>query len=626
MVPMLTSRKTNSKSIKNSEYYDMLEITDKLYEQSMKGIPATQIMELVLSPNNIMLAYRNIKKNKGSHTPGVDGKTIKDLEKLSQEELIKGVQTRLSNYNPKAVKRVMIPKKNGKMRPLGIPAIWDRLIQQCILQILEPICEARFHQNSNGYRPYKSAENAIAQTMKMIQQQQLLYVVDVDIEGFFDNVNHHKLKLQLWNMGIQDKTLLKIIDKMLKADIQMPDGTREKPTKGTPQGGILSPLLANIVLNELDWWISSQWENFPTKKEYKCCVHENGTVNKSHKYEAIRKTNLKEMFIVRYADDFKIFCRNYEDAMRAYYATVDFLNKRLKLNISPEKSKVTNLKHQKSEFLGFSFRVVKKSGKYVVSSAISKKDKERIEKELYELIDRIKHGKDAEEICKLISLYNSKVIGIHNYYRMATKISVDVMSIQKRVHLKFHNALKEGYSRYGKIKNGYILKNYGKSRNLRYYCDKPIVPIQYVKTKNAMHVKKGINKYTKEGRKLVKEPTDVIIIENMCKMMNFHKAGQTVEYLDNRISRYVAQKGKCAITGKLLSIEEIHCHHKCPKKDKGDDSYENLIILHKDVHKLLHATKEETIQKYMQTLNLTPEQLQKLNKLRASINNAEIKM
>lgn len=623
---MLTSRKTNNKSIKNSEYYDMLKVTDNLYKQSIDGKPAKNLMELIISPNNIMLAYRNIKKNTGSNTPGVDGKTIKDLEKLSQSELIKGVQTRLSNYNPKAVKRVMIPKKNGKMRPLGIPAIWDRLIQQCVLQILEPICEAQFHQNSNGYRPYKSAENAIAQTMKMIQQQQLLYVVDVDIEGFFDNVNHHKLKLQLWNIGIQDKTLLKIIDKMLKAEIQMPDGTRNKPTKGTPQGGILSPLLANVVLNELDWWIASQWENFPTQKEYKCCVHENGTVNKSHKYEAIRKTNLKEMFFVRYADDFKIFCRNYEDAMRAYYATVDFLNKRLHLNISTEKSKVTNLRHQKSEFLGFSFRVVKKGKKYVVSSAINKKDKERIESELYELIDKMKHCKDAEEICKLISKYNSKVIGIHNYYRMATKISVDVMSIQKRVHLKFYNTLKDGYTRNGKIKNGYIQRNYGKSRNMRYYCGKPIIPIQYVRTKNAMHVKKGLNKYTEEGRKMVKEPTDAIILENMCKMMKSQNVNQPVEYLDNRISRYIAQKGKCAITGKLLEIEEIHCHHKTPKKDKGDNSYENLIILQDDVHKLVHATKEETIQKYMKILNLTPEQLQKLNELRISIGNAEIKM
>ena len=120
----------------------------------------------------------------------------------------------------------------------------------------------------------------------------------------------------MWELGIRDKKLLCIIKQMLRAPIVLPDGKRIYPTKGTPQGGILSPLLSNIVLNELDWWVSSQWENMPTHYEYKTRQNARGTDIKSHTYRALRRSNLKEMYLVRYADDFKIFCRSYKDAVK----------------------------------------------------------------------------------------------------------------------------------------------------------------------------------------------------------------------------------------------------------------------------------------------------------------------
>ena len=155
------------------------------------------------------------------------------------------------------------------MRSLGIPTIWDRIIQQCFLQVLEPICEAKFFERSNGFRPNRSVENAIAQSYKMMQMYKLHYVVDVDIKGFFDNVNHGKLLKQLWAIGIRDKRVIAMISKMLKAEVVMPDKSIVKSEKGIPQGGIFSPLLANVVLNELDWWVASQWENMPIHYEYK---------------------------------------------------------------------------------------------------------------------------------------------------------------------------------------------------------------------------------------------------------------------------------------------------------------------------------------------------------------------
>lgn len=139
----------------------------------------------------------------------------------------------------------------------------DRIFQQCILQVLEPICEAYFHKHSYGFRPNRAAAHAISRSNHLMKANGLHYVVDIDIKGFFDNVNHAKLLKQMWAMGIQDKNLLSIVGKILKSEIE---GVG-KPSKGTPQGGIISPLLSNIVLNELDWWLSGQWETIPTNKE-----------------------------------------------------------------------------------------------------------------------------------------------------------------------------------------------------------------------------------------------------------------------------------------------------------------------------------------------------------------------
>ncbi len=176
---------------------DLQSTLDKLYAESKNNCCFRHLMQYVASEDNIKLAYRNIKKNKGSKTAGADGKTIEDLNKWSISNLISHIQKRLKWYQPNKIRRVEIPKDNGKTRPLGIPTIMDRLIQQCFLQILEPICEAKFFERSNGFRPNRSAENAISQVYKMIQTQHLHYVVDVDIKSFFNNVSHGKLLKQI---------------------------------------------------------------------------------------------------------------------------------------------------------------------------------------------------------------------------------------------------------------------------------------------------------------------------------------------------------------------------------------------------------------------------------------------
>ena len=354
----MTSRNKKQRKLRNAEYYDIQGILDKLYADSKNGKIFTNLVELICLPQNVELAYRNLKKNSGSKTAGVDDKNIDDLAKLTNEQIIEYVRKRLNYYKPHKVRRVEIPKKNGKMRPLGIPTIYDRLIQQCILQILEPICEAKFYPHSYGFRPNKCCEHAMARAYKLAQNHKLHHVVDVDIKGFFDNVNHGKLLKQMWTLGLRDKKLICIVSQMLKAEI----AGIGVPTKGTPQGGILSSLLANIVLNELDWWIASQWEIFPTKYQYKSDVMRKGKpgISHGHRYRAQRETKLKECYIVRYADDFKIFCRNRKDAERIFQATTQWLKERLFLEISPEKSRIVNLRKGYSEFLGIRFKLIAK--------------------------------------------------------------------------------------------------------------------------------------------------------------------------------------------------------------------------------------------------------------------------
>ena len=173
--------KTN-KTLRHSEYYDMTETFDRLYEASQNQQIFVDIMSVIMSDENIMLAYRNIKKNKGSNTKGTDKQSIQNIELMSEKEFVQKIKDMFRCYKPKPVKRVNIPKPNGKLRPLGIPTIWDRIIQQCILQVLEPICEAKFHNNSYGFRPNRSAHHAIAQCYRLMNQSKLQYVVDIDIK------------------------------------------------------------------------------------------------------------------------------------------------------------------------------------------------------------------------------------------------------------------------------------------------------------------------------------------------------------------------------------------------------------------------------------------------------------
>lgn len=612
-----------SKSIRNAEYYDLIDVFDELYAQSMAGNKFDNLMEYITSDENIKLAYRNIKRNRGSTTPGTDNLTIKNIEALDIDTFISKVIKKFNWYKSRKVKRVDIPKPNGGIRPLGIPSIWDRIIQQCILQVLEPICEAKFHYRSNGFRPNRSAENAIAQCYKFIQQMNLHYVVDIDIKGFFDNVNHSKLIRQMWTLGIKDKKLICIIKEMLKAPIVMPNGDEIYPTKGTPQGGILSPLLSNIVLNELDWWVASQWEEFPTKHTYHEHIPNSGKAAHDNKYRAMRNTNLKEMHMVRYADDFKIFCKTKADAEKTFIAVEQWVKDRLGLEISKEKSKIVNLEKHYSEFLGFKMKAVKKGQKFVVQSHISDKALKREGEKLTEQIKVIQSRLGTNRSHEATTLYNSMVMGIHEYYNIATHINPDFHLLAFRVHKMFKNRIRKELKREcnGKISNKSVLAKYAKSKQIRYINGMPILPIGYVQHKNPMFKKVSINKYTVSGREEIHKMLGCVDKSLLNYIMTHPVKHRSIEYNDNRVSLYVAQKGMCAVTGQELNISNMECHHKIPKHLGGNDKYQNLILITFEVHKLIHVTSEISIKKYLDLVKPTQNALTKINNLREQSGN-----
>lgn len=591
-------------TLRTWEYYNLTNTFTKLYEDAKSECIFQNLYDLIVSRENILLAYRTIKSNTGSKTAGTDGRTINDIKKLSEIEIVTLVKSKLENYKPKKVRRVLIPKPNGKKRPLGIPCIVDRIIQQCFKQILEPIAEAKFYKHSYGFRPLRSTHHALARVQHLVNISGLHYVVDIDIKGFFDNINHTVLLKQLWNLGIQDRKVLRIIGKMLKAEI---DG-EGIPTRGTPQGGIISPLLSNIVLNELDHWVAGQWENFETQKKYG---------QNQGKYKALKKTNLKEGFIVRYADDFKILCRDSVTAFRWYYAVKLYLKDRLKLDISPEKSKVVNLRKKQSEFLGFTIKAVLKENKRVANTGIATKKKFQLKEKYRELIKQIQKSPTAENV----QAFNSFIMGIHNYFEKATHVAIEFSQLSFELMHFTKNRLK-GISKYGypinappTFKKFYTIKR-------KTFCINGIYLYQIgdVRTSNNMNFSQSITPFTEVGRLTICTKIKGDVQAELTKLMKSTISNRSVEYMDNRLSRYSMKMGKCEVTSNFLHANEVHCHHKIPLSHRGNDNFNNLCILHKEIHKLVHATNHETINTLKNLLRLNSNEMEKVNKLRKMSN------
>ena len=356
------------------------------------------LFNLICDYNWLYQAYRNIADNKGASTPGVDGLTRIHWDKEIESNMAQLLDDlRMGKYRPQPCRRVYIPKKSGTLRPLGIPALRDRIVQEAIRMAIEPIFETDFHDYSFGFRPQRSTHDAIEQLrFHLIERKRMYYVIEGDIKGCFDAIHHRKL-MQLLRRRIGDKRVLAIIWSFLKAGV-MEKGLFSPTEQGTPQGGVISPLLSNIYLHELDRFIYSRFQSRHKRERERCRNHGGNNAN-----------------FVRYADDFVVTCNGHiRDVRQLKEDIAKFLAEELHLTLSPEKTLITHV-NDGFDFLGFHFqRGTSAKGKCCIKTTIPQKNVERVKEKI-----RILTEHDHTYLCEvvIISKINQLLRGWGNYYR-----------------------------------------------------------------------------------------------------------------------------------------------------------------------------------------------------------------
>ena len=346
--------------------------------RNTKGIalPAMTIQE-VASEKNLRRALQQVASNKGA--PGPDGQSVAEVrEHLG--EILPVLHCRLldGSYRPGDIRRVWIPKAAGGQRGLGIPNVIDRIVQQAVHQVLSPHYEPTFHASSHGFRPGRSCHTAIAEAKQHLEDG-YEWVVDLDLEKFFDRVHHQRLLARL-ELKVSDRRLLSLIHQMLKAKVVMPDGVVVSTEEGVPQGGPLSPLLSNIVLDELD-----------------------------------RELEQRGLRFVRYADDCNIYVRSERSGQRVMASIGRFIERRLRLKMNAGKSAVS--RPEKRHFVGFSLRREPLDGSIEVH--LSERSKNRIDEQIRELTPRT-WGQSLRDCFRRINEY---FVGWIGFFRIITDAS-----------------------------------------------------------------------------------------------------------------------------------------------------------------------------------------------------------
>ena len=337
-----------------------------------ESIPPQALLEQVLERTNLQRALKQVRQNKGA--PGIDGMTVDELPEYLRHHWPE-IKTQLTagNYRPQPVRRVEIPKPDGRTRLLGIPTVLDRFIQQAIAQIISAQWEPHFHPNSYGFRPQRSAHQAVRELQTAIHQG-YGWVVDIDLEAFFDRVNHDRLMVRL-KRHAPDADLLRLINRYLKAGVQVGDCI-EPTVMGVPQGGPLSPVLANVVLDELDWELTRRGHRF-----------------------------------ARYADDCNIMVKSQHAGERVMVSITHFIEESLRLTVNTRKSAVD--RPYKRKFLGFT--VSRKGAKLKVADKAIDKLKHRLRE-----LTRRTRGRRLDHI---IAELREALLGWKAYFGIAEVLS-----------------------------------------------------------------------------------------------------------------------------------------------------------------------------------------------------------
>ena len=600
-------------NVRFSTEAEMKQTLDFLYEKSKEGIAFTGLVEAMVNEVTIVTAIHNIKSNKGSKTAGVDQAKMDRYLQMPREELIALIRNSFSNYRPKPARRVYIPKKNGKLRPLGIPTVLDRIIQECVRIIIEPICEARFYPHSYGFRPYRAQKHAIRDIVNVINSathspDQPVWAVEGDIKGCFDNINHRILLKKIWRIGIHDKRVIKMIQQMLKAGY-IEDSLMNDTEVGTMQGGILSPLLSNVYLNDFDWFVGRMYMEPHRKCKHKC----NDT-------RRLKWSGVTPKYNYRFADDWIILTSTEQEAYRLKRMLTKYFKAKMKLELSQEKTFVTDLRTEGIHFLGFVVKAERKrktpDPKTWTENLVGKPlpDMERLKEKIHKIADEVREIKKMTERsvqAAQIQRINSMIVGVAQYLQPSI-CSLAFHAIDRRIN---NTALAVWKKRFPKHYNEYQIP-------LKELCNLPhrhegyksktfAVPIEgewfgitMAFITHSRYESKPYDQrmtpYTEEGRRIYSSyrskskplPCDRPSV-NTARDIQLSVYAKTVfnfEYFMNREYAYNRDKGKCKCCKKPLFLDDKKfCYHirKGLPLEKVN-KVQNLIWLCNDCYRMVN--------------------------------------
>ena len=600
-------------NVRFSTEAEMKQTLDFLYEKSKEGIAFTGLVEAMVNEVTIVTAIHNIKSNKGSKTAGVDQAKMDKYLQMPREELIALIRNSFSNYRPKPARRVYIPKKNGKLRPLGIPTVLDRIIQECVRIIIEPICEARFYPHSYGFRPYRAQKHAIRDIVNVINSathspDQPVWAVEGDIKGCFDNINHRILLKKIWRIGIHDKRVIKMIQQMLKAGY-IEDSLMNDTEVGTMQGGILSPLLSNVYLNDFDWFVGRMYMEPHRKCKHKC----NDT-------RRLKWSGVTPKYNYRFADDWIILTSTEQEAYRLKRMLTKYFKAKMKLELSQEKTFVTDLRTEGIHFLGFVVKAERKrktpDPKTWTENLVGKPlpDMERLKEKIHKIADEVREIKKMTERsvqAAQIQRINSMIVGVAQYLQPSI-CSLAFHAIDRRIN---NTALAVWKKRFPKHYNEYQIP-------LKELCNLPhrhegyksktfAVPIEgewfgitMAFITHSRYESKPYDQrmtpYTEEGRRIYSSyrskskplPCDRPSV-NTARDIQLSVYAKTVfnfEYFMNREYAYNRDKGKCKCCKKPLFLDDKKfCYHiKKGLPLEKVNKVQNLIWLCNDCYRMVN--------------------------------------
>lgn len=531
----------------------------------------------------IRKAAQTVLARPGSSTAGIDGTTRDNFKKNYEHEIEKLiVSLKKKTYQPQPVRRVYIPKANGKQRPLGIPVLRDRIVQEALRAILDPIYETDFQPYSFGFRKGRCTMDAVAVIMSLTgPRAKYYYVIEGDLKSYFDTVHHRKL-LSILKQRIADRDILDLIWKFLKAGI-MEAGLFARTETGVPQGGIISPLLANVYLNEFDKWADSKW-NVPAYERSKR-----------------RKAGKGNYCLVRYADDFVVISNDGIAGVRQAKREIkDYLETELHLELSEEKTFITHI-NDGFDFLGYHIQRVKPEGRWVVHLRPTEKGKERVKRKIKSLTTRGWTWMD--EYTRLTTL-NAIVKGWAEYYKY-TSLLLDIEEITRYTWFRYLGWLlkKHKGSRKGNLivtKTDTIHNRTRWTANIR-EGDTVLETYQWLPTRKELQRKR----YNQKGRNGFPhpylpedEPTDQdypmgeigpneIIYTSTVGVADANLSREEpIDMYERKLRAKMRDDFRCVRCG---STEKPHVHHK---KGSKSHSISNLETLCLNCHKAEHGYRQ----------------------------------